>query len=74
MFKLSNVLSRTTAGLTYTRTRIGAFIKNDFNIHLSIKVLDRPYRVACTLLHEMCHAAAWVINGNRKPPHGAIWK
>lgn len=23
-----------------------------------------------TLLHELCHAAAWVIDGKSRPPHG----
>lgn len=23
-----------------------------------------------TLLHEMCHAAAWLIDGELRPPHG----
>lgn len=27
-----------------------------------------------TLCHEMCHAAAWLVNGVSKPPHGKIFK
>ena len=30
-------------------------------IELSTKVLDSPDRLRDTLIHEMCHAAAWVI-------------
>jgi hypothetical protein len=26
-----------------------------------------------TLLHEMCHAAAWVIDGTCRPPHGSVF-
>ncbi|RYG52988.1 hypothetical protein EON66_09205 [archaeon] len=26
-----------------------------------------------TLLHEMCHAAAWLVDHNNKPPHGAVF-
>ena len=27
-----------------------------------------------TLLHEMCHAAAWLIDGVSRPPHGRVFK
>ena len=30
-------------------------------IELSTKVLDAPDRLRDTLIHEMCHAAAWVV-------------
>lgn len=44
-------------------------------IELSVKVVDSAEKLAATLLHEMCHAAAWVIDGVSKPPHGAVfWK
>lgn len=43
-------------------------------IDLSIKVLDNAQRLQNTLLHEMCHAAAWLIDGVRKPPHGSHFK
>ena len=32
-------------------------------IRLSIKVLDSADRLRDTLIHEMCHQAAWVISG-----------
>lgn len=57
---------RTTAGLTRLKRR-----QEDFTpgvqptrsaiIELSSKVLDDPDRLASTLLHEMVHAAAWII-------------
>jgi hypothetical protein len=25
-----------------------------------------------TLLHELCHAAAWLLDGAHKPPHGNL--
>lgn len=44
-------------------------------IELSIKVLDSEDRVRKTLVHEMCHAAHWLMEGVRKPPHGtAFWR
>jgi len=33
-------------------------------------VVDCEDRLRETLLHELCHAAAWVVDGVRKPPHG----
>ena len=45
------------------------------SIELSEKVCDSEERLKTTLLHEMCHAAAWLLDGERKPPHGpAFWK
>ena len=44
-------------------------------IDLSEKVCDDDKRLQTTLLHEMCHAAAWLLDGERKPPHGpAFWR
>lgn len=43
-------------------------------IQLSVTVLDRPSRLYTTLCHELCHAAAWVVGGTARPPHGpAFW-
>jgi predicted SprT family Zn-dependent metalloprotease len=44
-------------------------------VTLSGKVLTSRERLQNTLLHEMCHAAAWMIDGVAKPPHGeCFWK
>jgi predicted SprT family Zn-dependent metalloprotease len=40
-------------------------------IQLSTKVLDDQQRLQSTLLHELCHAAAWIVDGYQSPPHGA---
>ena len=37
------------------------------------QVVDDDRRLQETLLHELCHAAAWVVDGVRKPPHGAAF-
>lgn len=42
-------------------------------IELSEKVCDSADRLRDTLIHEMCHAATWLINGVRDG-HGAFWK
>ena len=62
----------TTAG-TCTLCRRGAHTRLA-RIELSTKVLDESNRLYQTLAHEMCHAAAWVVDGVAKPPHGAVFK
>lgn len=42
-------------------------------IELSTKVCDSAERVRDTLIHELCHAAVWLINGTRDG-HGQYWK
>lgn len=42
-------------------------------IRLSVKVCDSADRLRDTLVHEMCHAAPWLIHGVRDG-HGPIWK
>uniref|UniRef100_A0A3Q4AZ47 SprT-like domain-containing protein n=1 Tax=Mola mola TaxID=94237 RepID=A0A3Q4AZ47_MOLML len=42
-------------------------------IELSEKVCDSADRLRDTLVHEMCHAATWLINGVRDG-HGNFWK
>ncbi len=71
---------RTTAGMTYQRTGPapvsgggGGDRPRLARITLSIKVVDTPFRLAQTLLHEMCHAAQWLVDGVSKPPHGAAF-
>ena len=43
-------------------------------IELSTKVLTDEDRLASTLAHEMCHAAAWLLDGEMQPPHGRCFK
>jgi len=42
-------------------------------IELSTKVCDSGERVRDTLIHEMCHAAVWLLNGVNGG-HGPYWK
>ncbi|KAL3793190.1 hypothetical protein ACHAW5_009492 [Stephanodiscus triporus] len=65
-----------TAGITRMRGKLG-----DDNAHtrvatieLSTKVIDDEERLRSTLLHEMCHAAQWLVDGVHKPPHGRNFK
>jgi predicted SprT family Zn-dependent metalloprotease len=58
----------TTAGITIMKLTKEGY--KETRIELSIKVVDNEERLRNTLLHEMCHAAAFYIDGERKPPHG----
>ncbi|XP_060074998.1 uncharacterized protein LOC132554701 [Ylistrum balloti] len=42
-------------------------------IELSTKVCDSAERVRDTLIHEMCHAAVWLVNG-MTDGHGPYWR
>ena len=71
----SNKLN-TTAGITRMRGKLG---KNNADsrvasIDLATKVIDNEERLRSTLLHEMCHAAQWLVDGCHKPPHGDVFK
>ena len=61
----------TTAGRTLLTRRGDAFAAS---IELSTKVVDSEDKLRNTLCHEMCHAAAWLVNHVAKPPHGAVFK
>jgi predicted SprT family Zn-dependent metalloprotease len=71
-----------TAGLTYMRQCAAAtdcshaaagaadIVLRTAVIELSTKVVDEPFRLYQTLAHEACHAAAWIVDGVARPPHG----
>ena len=48
--------------------------KASVEIHISVKVCDKPDRMRDTLIHEMCHAAAFLIDGLLKDAHGPAWQ
>lgn len=64
-----------TAGKCYNRQSVKAFGKTvrSSRIVLATKVLDSPDRLRDTLIHEMCHAATWLIN-NISDGHGSFWR
>ena len=65
----------TTAGLThYKRQLVGDGMMYHARIELSCKVVDTADKLERTLVHEMCHCAAWIIDHVAKPPHGAVFK
>jgi hypothetical protein len=68
---------RTTAGLTRLKRKSGGGggpPEHIATIELSTKIIDEEHRLRSTLLHEMCHAAAWLVDGVSKPPHGSCFK
>ena len=71
----SNKLNK-TAGITRmaTITRGKTVVRREASIELATKVIDDMDRLEATLLHEMCHAADWMIDNNPKPGHGTGFK
>ena len=70
-----NVRLTKTAGRCYLkwyRNRNNIEVKS-CRIELSTKVIDYSDRLRDTLIHEMCHAATWIISG-KKDGHGPIWR
>lgn len=64
-----------TAGLTYLKQLKNSKTMNrTAHIELSCKVVDNKHRLRSTLLHEMCHAAAWLIDSVSSPPHGSCFQ
>ncbi|KOX70894.1 Acidic repeat-containing protein [Melipona quadrifasciata] len=69
-----NIRMRGTAGFCYNKKSVktlGGIVKSS-RIVLATKILDTPDRLRDTLIHEMCHAAAWLINGI-SDGHGPFW-
>ena len=62
---------RTTAGFCAFSTRCGVRVAR---IELSVRVVDTIDKLRQTLMHEMCHAAAFLIDGCSSPPHGAVFR
>ncbi|XP_015431922.1 PREDICTED: dentin sialophosphoprotein [Dufourea novaeangliae] len=69
-----NVRMRGTAGYCYNKKSVRTLggVMRSSRIVLSTKVLDTPDRLRDTLIHEMCHAAAWLIN-SVSDGHGPFW-
>lgn len=61
-----------TAGVTYMLRDGGG--SRRARVELSGKVVDDLERLYATLAHELCHAAAWVVNDVSRPPHGREFK
>lgn len=61
-----------TAGITRMKRLPSG--KRTAAIELSTKVVDEPCRLYSTLAHELCHAAAWIIDECARPPHGKVFK
>ncbi|CAG9826212.1 unnamed protein product [Diabrotica balteata] len=66
---------RSSAGFCYCKkiTRRTGAIERSARIALSTKVLDTADRLRDTLIHEMCHAATWIVNCV-SDGHGDYWK
>ncbi|RLU16154.1 hypothetical protein DMN91_011914 [Ooceraea biroi] len=69
-----NVRMRGTAGYCYNKKTIRSLsgAAKSSRIVLATKILDAPDRLRDTLIHEMCHAAAWLLN-DVSDGHGPFW-
>ena len=70
----SNKLSSTAGFCSLIRPALSSSTAPRASISLSVKVLDSPAKLRSTLAHEMCHAAAFLLDGCTRPPHGAEFR
>ncbi|XP_063793231.1 germ cell nuclear acidic protein-like [Pseudophryne corroboree] len=68
-----NKKMRKTAGYCVTGQKKLPTLHRYARIELSEKVCDSADRLRDTLIHEICHAATWLINGVRDG-HGQYWR
>ncbi|XP_032649796.1 germ cell nuclear acidic protein [Chelonoidis abingdonii] len=68
-----NKKMRKTAGYCVTGQTKSPEAQRYARIELSEKVCDSADRLRDTLIHEICHAAAWIINGIHDG-HGQFWR
>ncbi|XP_012498337.1 PREDICTED: acidic repeat-containing protein [Propithecus coquereli] len=62
-----------TAGLCTTGQKQYPKKERFAKIQIAVKVCDSADRLRDTLIHEICHAASWLIDGIRDS-HGDAWK
>ncbi|XP_026268374.2 germ cell nuclear acidic protein [Urocitellus parryii] len=62
-----------TAGLCTTSETRHPKRERYAKIEISLKVCDSADRLRDTLIHEICHAASWLLDGVRDS-HGDAWK
>ncbi|MBN3305638.1 ACRC protein, partial [Amia calva] len=68
-----NKKMRKTAGYCVSGMERGPGGQRYARIELSEKVCDSAERLRDTLVHEMCHAATWLVHGVRDG-HGRFWQ
>lgn len=69
-----NVKLRGTAGYCYNKriTKSTGEVLRISRIEFSTKIIDRADRLRDTMIHELCHAACWVLDGILDG-HGSVW-
>nr|CAG4640768.1 EOG090X0464 [Eulimnadia texana] len=66
-------LTRTAGYCRHVMKKIDGKTICESSIELSVKVVDTPCRLRDTLIHELCHAATWMLDECRGG-HGPIWR
>ncbi|XP_062566615.1 germ cell nuclear acidic protein-like [Saccostrea cucullata] len=62
-----------TAGYCVYKKNAKTQDSSSVRVELSTKVCDSPERVRDTLIHELCHAAVWLLHG-KNDGHGPYWR
>nr|XP_022323637.1 HMG box-containing protein C19G7.04-like [Crassostrea virginica]XP_022323638.1 HMG box-containing protein C19G7.04-like [Crassostrea virginica]XP_022323639.1 HMG box-containing protein C19G7.04-like [Crassostrea virginica]XP_022323640.1 HMG box-containing protein C19G7.04-like [Crassostrea virginica] len=62
-----------TAGYCVYKKNSKVHDSKSVRIELSTKVCDSAERVRDTLIHELCHAAVWLLHG-KNDGHGPYWR
>ncbi|XP_061185055.1 uncharacterized protein LOC133193096 [Saccostrea echinata] len=62
-----------TAGYCVYKKNAKVRDSSSVRVELSTKVCDSPERVRDTLIHELCHAAVWLLHG-KNDGHGPYWR
>ena len=71
--KWNKNLTKTAGYCEYKFQTDNSVSTRTISINLSTKIITDEHRLKSTLIHEMCHAATWFINGV-KEGHGPIWR
>lgn len=63
-----------TSGFCYNKREFRVKeVVHSSRVVLASKILDRPDRLRDTLIHELCHAATWIVD-KASDGHGPLWK
>ncbi|KAM0751945.1 hypothetical protein T439DRAFT_347627 [Meredithblackwellia eburnea MCA 4105] len=67
-------LANTAGRASWKKITSGGRVQHKVTIDLATKVTDTEDKLRKTLSHELCHVAAWVLDGEIKPSHGPAFK
>lgn len=71
---LTRTAGQTLQTLRNISSNVSGQMGKECSVKLSTKVLDTEEKLACTLLHELCHVAQCLLEDETKPAHGPGFK